>query len=115
MKTYLLAMQQPVGGAPPPARLEVIMRDLTTIGREMEDAGALVFSGGLHQPEASTVVRPHPDGGDALVTDGPYTEGKEFIGGLWILRVPDLDDALAYGTRITEATGLPIEVRPFQN
>jgi hypothetical protein len=114
MKTYLLALQQPVGRTPPPEDLEPIMRDLTAIGREMEEAGALVFSGALHQPEAFTVVRPRPDGGDVLVTDGPFTEGKEFIGGLWILRVPDLDDALAYGTRITEATGLPIEVRPFQ-
>ena len=115
MKTYLLALQQPAGEMLPPAQLEPIMRDLTAVAQQMQDAGALVFTGGLHQPDASTVVRPRPDTGDVLVTDGPFTEGKEFIGGLWIVRAPDLDDALAYGTRIAEATGLPVEVRPFQS
>ncbi|MCA2212602.1 YciI family protein [Jidongwangia harbinensis] len=111
MKTYLLAIQQPVGAAPEPETLGPIMQKLAAIGKDLTDAGALVFTGGLHQPDASTVLRPH--GPDVLVTDGPYTEGKEFVGGLWVLRLEDLDAALAYGRRIVEATGLPIEVRPF--
>jgi hypothetical protein len=114
MKAYLLALQHPEGPTPTPEELEPVMRDLAAIGQQMTDAGALVFTGGLHAPSVSTVVRPRPAGGDVLITDGPFTEGKEYLGGLWILRVPDLDDALAYASRIVEATGLPIEVRPFQ-
>jgi hypothetical protein len=115
MKTYLLALQHPEGPRPTPEQLEPIMRDLTAIGQQMTDAGALVFTGGLHGPGVSTVVRPRPEGGDVLITDGPFAEGKEYVGGLWIVRVPDLDAALAYGSSIVEATGLPIEVRPFQS
>ena len=89
------------------------MRELGEIGKQMEEAGALVFTGGLFPPGTATVVRSKD--GDTLLTDGPYTEGKEFLGGLWIIRVPDLDDALAYGRKITAATTLPIEVRPFQS
>ena len=113
MKTYLLSIYQPVGPAPSPEHLEPIMRELGEIGKQMDEAGALVFTGGLFPPDTATVVRAKD--GDTLLTDGPYTEGKEFLGGLWIIRVPDLDDALAYGRKITAATTLPIEVRPFQS
>ena len=113
MKTYLLSIYQPDGPTPSPEHLEPIMRELGEIGRQMEEAGALVFTGGLFPPGTATVVRAKD--GDTLLTDGPYTEGKEFLGGLWIIRVADLDDALAYGRRITAATTLPVEVRPFQS
>jgi hypothetical protein len=49
-----------------------------------------------------------------LVTDGPFAEGKEHLGGFTILKAPDLDAALAWGRRYAQATTLPIEVRPFQ-
>ena len=113
MKTYLLCIYQADGPIPAPEQLAPIMRELGEIGKQMEEAGALVFTGGLFPPGTATVVRSKD--GDTLLTDGPYTEGKEFLGGLWIIRVPDLDDALAYGRRITAATTLPIEVRPFQS
>ncbi len=112
MKTYLLGIHQPDGPTPTAAELEPVMRALGAIARDMDDAGGLVFQGGLFPPAASTVVRAQD--GDTLVTDGPYTEGKEYLGGLWIVRVPDLDDALGYARRITTATTLPVEVRPFQ-
>jgi hypothetical protein len=48
-----------------------------------------------------------------LTTDGPYTEGKEHLGGFTIVDAPDLDAALGWGAKLTRATGLPIEVRPF--
>ena len=112
MKTYLLSMFQPEGPIPSPEHLEPIMRELGAIGRDMTEAGALVFTGGLFPPDSATVVRSKD--GDTLLTDGPFAEGKEFLGGLWIIRVPDLDVALAYGRKITAATTLPIEVRPFQ-
>ena len=113
MQTYLLGIYQPDGPPPSPEHLEPIMRGLGALGQDMTDAGALVFTGGLFPPAASTVVRLKD--GETLLTDGPFTEGKEFLGGLWVIRVNDLDDALAYGRRITEITTLPVEVRPFQN
>jgi hypothetical protein len=50
-----------------------------------------------------------------LITDGPYTEGKEHVGGLTIIKARDLDSALEWGRKLARATGLPIEVRPFQD
>lgn len=113
MKTYLLSIYHGEGPIPTPEQLEPIMEELGAIGEQMADAGALVFTGGLFPPGTATVVRAKD--GDTLLTDGPYTEGKEFLGGLWIIRVADLDDALAYARKITAATTLPIEVRPFQS
>jgi len=125
MKTYLLAMYQPEGPAPTAEQLEPVMRELGAITQDMTDAGALVFNGGLFPPGAATTVQyrggigpvdgsfAHGRVADTMLTDGPFTEAKEYLGGLWIIRVPDLDDALAYGRRITAATTLPIEVRPF--
>jgi hypothetical protein len=87
------------------------MRELGVIGQDMADAGALVFNGGLFPAGTATVVRAND--GDTLLTDGPFTEGKEHLGGLWIIRAADLDAALGYARRITAATTLPVEVRPF--
>jgi hypothetical protein len=112
MKYYLLAMHQG-GGQPPPEILEPIMRDLTAVEDEMKAAGAWVFAGGLHGPEASTVVRLRD--GELLTTDGPYAEGKEHLGGFVIIKAPDLDAALGWARKEAEAVRLlPIEVRPFQ-
>jgi hypothetical protein len=112
MKRYLLSVYQPDADPPPPATLEPIMRDLEAIDEDMKAAGAWVFSGGLHAPSTATVVRVRD--GEVLVTDGPYVEGKEHLGGFTIIKAPDLDSALAWGSEITRVTGLPIEVRPFQ-
>jgi hypothetical protein len=71
-----------------------------------------VFAGGLHPPTTATVVRVRD--GDVLMTDGPFVEGKEHIGGFTIIKAPDLDAALEWGRRLATATTLPIEVRPFQ-
>lgn len=112
MKHYLLSIQQPDGGAPPSERLEPIMRDVAAVRREMQDAGAWVFSGGLHLAHEATVARPHGD--EVLLTDGPYTEGKEHVGGLTIIRVPDLESANEWGRKLARAVTLPIEIREFQ-
>jgi hypothetical protein len=87
------------------------MRELDAVNRDLKAAGAWVFAGGLHQPSTATVVR-FKDG-DVLMTDGPFAEAKEFLGGITIIDVPDLDAALVWATRIARATTLPIEVRPF--
>ena len=110
MPQYALNMIQPVGIVPPPEVLEPVMRELAALNEEMQAAGAWVFAAALHQPEASTVVR--ADGDDLLVTDGPYAEGKEFVGGFDLIEVDDLDGALAWAGRIARIVGLPIEVRP---
>jgi hypothetical protein len=107
---YVLNMVQPVGIVPPPEVMEPVMRDLAALNEEMKAAGAWVFAAALHQPEASTVVR--ADGDDLLVTDGPYAEGKEFVGGFDLIQADDLDGALAWAGRLARIVGLPIEVRP---
>ena len=112
MKQYLLSVYQPDGPAPPAELLERISADLDALNAELKRAGAWVFTGGLHPPSTATVVR--VSDGEALVTDGPFAEGKEHIGGFTIVRAPDLDAALEWGRRLAEATTLPIEVRPFQ-
>jgi hypothetical protein len=112
MKQYLLSIYQPDGPTPPPEVLEQVMRDLDALNQELKAAGAWVFAGGLHAPSTATVVRPQD--GDVLITDGPYAEGKEHLGGFTIIKAPDLDAALEWGRKLARATTLPIEVRPFQ-
>jgi hypothetical protein len=112
MKQYLLSMYQPDGEPPPSIDLEKIMRDVRAIRQQMKDAGAWVFSGGLHPASSATVIRPKD--GNALTTDGPYVEGKEHVGGLSIIRAADLDAALEWSRKLAVATTLPIEVRPIQ-
>jgi hypothetical protein len=87
------------------------MRDLDAVNEELRAAGAWVFAGGLHAPSSATVARLRD--GEVLVTDGPFAEGKEYLGGISIITAADLDDALEWGRRIARATTLPIEVRPF--
>jgi hypothetical protein len=111
MKQYLLSLYQPVGVVPDQETLAPVMENLARINRDIEAAGSWVFTGGLHQPDTATVVR--PDERDALITDGPYLEGKEFVGGFWIVQTEDLDGALGWARQITEVTGLPVEVLPF--
>lgn len=112
MKQYLLSIYQPDGDPPPPDVLAEIMRDVGAVDQELRSAGDWVFSGGLHAASTATVVRPHREG--MAMTDGPYVEGKEHIGGLTIINAADLDEALEWGRKLARATTLPIEVRPFQ-
>ena len=113
MKQYLLTVYQPDGPPPPAEELEGIFRDLDALNQEMRAAGAWVFAGGLHPPSTATVIR--VSGGETLVTDGPFAEGKEHVGGFTIVKAPDLDAALEWGRRLAQVTTLPIEVRPFQD
>lgn len=112
MKQYLLSIYQPDGDPPPADVFAEITGDVRAVDQELRSAGAWVFSGGLHAPSTATVVHPRHEG--MPMTDGPYAEGKEHIGGLTIIRAGDLDEALAWGRKLARATTLPIEVRPFQ-
>jgi len=118
MKQYLLSIYQPEGEAPPPEILQKVMRDMNALVQDTKAAGAWVFNGGLHPPGTATVVRTRR--GDVLMTDGPFAESKEHIGGFLIVQAPDLDSALEWAGRMARVLtleghdGLPIEVRPFQ-
>jgi hypothetical protein len=87
------------------------MSEIAVMNRELKASNSWVFAGGLHAPSTATVVRVKD--GDVLMTDGPFVEGKEHIGGFTIIKAPDLDVALEWGRRLARATTLPIEVRPF--
>jgi hypothetical protein len=113
VKQYLLSIYQPDGEPPPPEVLGPIMRDVHAVQQEMKSAGVWVFTAGLHAADVSTVVR--VENGQALITDGPFTEGKEHVGGFTIIAVPDLDAALAWGRKLAQATTLPVEVRPVRD
>lgn len=111
MKQYLLSVYQPDGEAPPEL-LRKVRANLSSWNKELRAAGAWVFDLGLDPASASTVVRVRGD--EVLITDGPFVEGKEHIGGFTIIRAPDLDAALEWGRKLSEATTLPIELRPVQ-
>lgn len=111
MKQYLLSVYQPEGPMPAPEVIAGIMRDVHALREEMKTAGAWVFAGGLHAPATATVVQLKDR--EILTTDGPFIEGKEYLGGFTIISAPDLDAALQWGRKLALATTLPIEVRPF--
>jgi hypothetical protein len=89
------------------------MRDVGALTEEMKGAGAWVFAGGLHPASTATVIRIKGD--EVLTTDGPFTEGKEHLGGFTVVQAADLDAALEWGRKLSKVTTLPIEVRPFQH
>ena len=79
---------------------------------ELQDAGAWVFAAGLHPAASATVVR--STGGQVSMTDGPYAESKEQMGGFWVVNATDLDAALAWAKKGAAACETPVEVRPMQ-
>jgi hypothetical protein len=111
MPQYLVAIHHPDNYAP--AREgEAMIRDIDVLNQEMTAAGARIFAGGLTSASSAKSLRAQPDG-KVLVTDGPYLETKEHIGGFWILEAADLDEALAWGRKAVVACRAPVEVRPF--
>jgi hypothetical protein len=113
MRQYLLAVHM-VEGEPIPPEDEIQRRykAVDAFNAELQSAGAWVFAGGLHPPETATVVR--SQNGQVVTTDGPFAETKEQLGGFWVIQAPDLDVALAWAAKGSEACGAPVEVRPFQ-
>jgi hypothetical protein len=93
--------------------MQKAFRQIDRFNEEVKAAGAWVFAGGLHPPEIATVV----DGRDVanvVITDGPFAETKEHLGGFWIIEAPDLDAALDWAAKGSAACMGPVEVRPFQ-
>lgn len=112
MKQYLLTIYQPDGDPPAPEILEKVMREIDVLIQDAKAAGAWLFNGGLHAPSTATVVRLQD--GEVIMSDGPFTESKEHVGGILIIKAPDLDSALEWARKAAGAITLPIEVRPFQ-
>ena len=77
----------------------------------LREEGYWVFAGGLALPDTATVIDNR--GGEAMVTDGPFLESKEYLAGFWIIEAPDLDVALKLATEGSKACNRKIEVRPF--
>jgi hypothetical protein len=109
---YLLSIYQPDGPIPPPEVLAEVTEKLDALNADLKAAGSWVFAGGLHPPSTASVVR----AGDTLVTDGPFAEGREHLGGFTVITAPDLDAALGWARRLADAVApLPVEVRPFND
>jgi hypothetical protein len=113
MTQYLVAIHHPDDFVPA-SESEETRRDIGALNREMQAAGVIVFVGGLAPANTAVSVRTRSDG-QVLVTDGPYMETKEHIGGFWVLEAASLDDALAWGRKAAVACRAPVEVRPFND
>ncbi len=113
MTQYQLSVYHPEDEPPPGFDIDQVYADVDALNTELKAADAWVFGGGLHPSSTATVLQVRD--GEVLVTDGPYAEGKEQIGGFWVIDAPDLDAALEWGRKATLACRVPIEVRPFQD
>ena len=111
MPQYLVAIHHP-DGYDGSLEGEAMMRDIDVLNEEMAAAGARIFAGGLSPASRARSLRAQP-GGKVLVTDGPYLETKEHIGGFWILNAANLDEALAWGRKAVVACRASVEVREF--
>lgn len=112
MKQYLLSVHHADGTPEPaPEAAQQVYVDVAAFNARLQAADAWVFAGGLHPPGTATVVRVQD--GETLLTDGPFTEGKEYVGGFWVISAPDLDAAISWAAKATVACALPVEVRPF--
>jgi hypothetical protein len=111
MAQYLIAIHHP-DDYDPSLEDEAMMEEIHALNREMIAAGVRIFVGGLRPASSAKSLRAQPDG-KALITDGPYLETKEHIGGFWVLEAADLDEALAWGRKAAVACRAPVEVRPF--
>lgn len=114
MNQYLLSVHSVEGEEreqPSPEEFQESMQRIIELEDDMEDKDVFAFGGRLHGPGAAKVVR--KTDGDHAFTDGPFAETKEHIAGFYIINAAGLDDALEWASRVVDATGMPIEVRPF--
>ena len=112
MAQYLVAIHRPDGYDPAVAEDEATHRDIDALNNEMKAAGVRVFVGGLHPARSAKSLRAKSNG-EVLITDGPYLETKEHVGGFWVLNAANLEEALAWGRKAAVACRAPVEVRPF--
>jgi hypothetical protein len=111
MPQYLVAIHRP-DNYDPSTEGEAMRREISSLNKEMIAAGVRIFAGGLSPACNATSLRTQP-GGEVLLTDGPYLETKEHVGGFWILETADLYEVLAWGRKAAKACRAPVEVRAF--
>jgi hypothetical protein len=112
MSQYLVAVyDQPDTRTRPAAEMAEVLSAVGAVNQKAIDAGIFVFGGGLHDQAATTTVDARS--GTVQITDGPYLESKEYLGGFWVIEVPDLDAALDWAREASVACRQPLEVRPF--
>ena len=111
MPQYLVAIQHPENYELP-AEAEAMIRDISALNREMIAAGVRDFAGGLQPAGKAKSVRKQA-GGRLIVCDGPYLETKEHVGGLWLLKCADMDEAVEWARKAAVACRVPVEVREF--
>jgi len=111
MAQYLVAVQHPEN-YDTSLEGEAMIRDISALNEEMDAAGARLFAGGLESAGHAKSLRKQPDG-KVSITDGPYLEAKEHIGGFWILECADMNEALAWARKAVVACRVPVEVRAF--
>jgi len=90
-----------------------LFSQVSAFNASLEQAGAWVFGTGLRPASSATVVR--ATGGDVSMTDGPYAETKEQMGGFWVILAADLDAALEWAGKAAAACEGPVEVRPTED
>ncbi len=117
MPQYFLAVNHDEAGAAEMAtmtmeEMQPMFEAVEAFNNDLQASGAWVFAGGLQGIEASTVV--DATGDAPIVTDGPFSESKEYLGGFWIIEAADLDAALDWAKRGSKACAGKVEVRPFQ-
>lgn len=111
MPLFLISNQIP-DNFDPSSMTEETIREINALNEEAEAAGVRVFAGGLFPASYAKTVRSQPNG-DVIITDGPYLEAKEHIGGFWILDCADMDEALGWARRACKSCQVPGEVREF--
>ena len=113
MPQYLVAIHHP-DDYDPSVEDEAMGRDIDVLNEEMVATGVRIFVGGLSPASSARSLRAQPNG-KVLVTDGPYTETKEYIGGFWVLEATDMNEALEWGRKAVVACRAPVEVRQFHS
>lgn len=111
MTQYLVAIHLPEH-YDPSLEDEAMSRDIDALNEEMQAAGVRVFVGGLAPGSHAKSLKAQPNG-QVRITDGPYLETKELVGGFWVLEAATMDEALEWGRKAVVACRAPVEVRPF--
>jgi len=114
MAHYLLALHTDDDQTREPMtddEMQRFMERINALEQEMREADALLYSGRLVSPDRARVVQ--AERGETLITDGPFAETKEQLGGFYIIEAKNLEDALSWASKTSACIERPIEVRPF--
>lgn len=116
MPTYMVSVMHGDDlDLPEGVRMDDLSRDVDAFNTQVQQDGNWVFGAGLMPASTATVVRNVVPGAEPVITDGPYLETKEYMGGFWILKAADLDEALKLAERASAACHGPVELRPMQD